>query len=285
MSCRARDWAWSCKGLTLAQRVVLLALAERADENGTSCFPSLGLLERTTGLSRRGLTKALSELDGDLIERDRGGPGRATNYRLLLSIQRGDQGSPEDREQGSLGNRVPESREQSSLPGPGEPGALGNRVPKGRELSARGRELSAPSVGNTVPPNRHKNRHRTVSEPSLSSDADARPPTRTDNGQRKAEPIAPNWQPGERVFDWAAKQGMTREWVQAQVDEFLVYWSDTAERRKSWDATFINRLQTLQANQAKGKDHEPERGLADKDYRKGATPFDQISWIRRTSDG
>ena len=40
---------------------------------------------------------------------------------------------------------------------------------------------------------------------------------------------------------------MTREWVQAQVDEFLVYWSDTGERRKSWDATFIKRLQCLQA--------------------------------------
>jgi len=70
-----------------------------------------------------------------------------------------------------------------------------------------------------------------------------------------------------------------------QIDEFIVYWSETGERRKSWDATFINRLQSLQANRAEGQEHEPERGLADKDYREGATPFDQISWIRRTSDG
>lgn len=285
MSRVARDWAWSCQGLTPAQRLVLLALAEHADENGTSCFPSLGLLERLTELSRRGITKALSGLDGALIERDRGGPGRATNYRLLLSSQSGARRVAEGREQGSLGNAVPEVREQSSLSGPGEHSSLGNRVPKGRELSSRGRELSTPSVGNTVPPNRQLNRHRTVSEPSLSSDADADPLTRTANGRGKATPIAPNWRPGERVFDWAAKQGMTREWVQAQVDEFLVYWGDTRERRKSWDATFINRLQTLQANQAKGQDHEPERRLADKDYRKGATPFDQIPWIRRTSVG
>ncbi len=64
MSRRARDWAWGRQGLTPAQRLVLLALAEHADDNGESCFPSLGLLERMTELSRRGITKALSGLDG-----------------------------------------------------------------------------------------------------------------------------------------------------------------------------------------------------------------------------
>jgi hypothetical protein len=261
MSCRARDWAWRRKGLTLAQRVVLLALAEHADENGASCFPSLGLLERMTELSRRGITKALSGLDGTLIERDRGGPGRATRYRLLVQEPNDSDGevlgrepsSPNtSREQASLGNPVAEVGEPSSLSGAGEHSSLGNRVPKGRELSSPGREHSALSVGNPVPPNRHMNRHRTVSEPLLRSDADDRPSTRTDKGQRKAEPIPPDWQPGERVFAWAAKQGMTREWVQAQVDEFLVYWSDAGTRRKSWDATFINRLQTLQAKPRQG---------------------------------
>jgi hypothetical protein len=117
---------------------------------------------------------------------------------------------------------------------------------------------------------------------------DAAPTKKTStDGQRKATPIPPGWQPGERVFDWAAKRGMTRTWVEAQIEEFLVYWTDTGERRKSWDATFINRLQTLQtlqANRAKGQEHEPEHRLADKDYREGATPFDQISWLRRTSE-
>ncbi|MCP3880446.1 MAG: helix-turn-helix domain-containing protein, partial [Sulfitobacter sp.] len=136
MSRHARDWAWGRQGLTPAQRLVLLALAEHADDHGESCFPSLGLLERMTELSRRGITKALNGLDGALIERDRGGPHRATRYRLLLSTQSDNQRSTEG----------------------GEPSALGNTVPEGRELSTL-------SVGNTVPPNRHKNRHRTVNEP------------------------------------------------------------------------------------------------------------------------
>jgi hypothetical protein len=102
---------------------------------------------------------------------------------------------------------------------------------------------------------------------------------RTANNSRKATPIPRDWRPGDRVFDWAANRGMSRTWVEAQIEEFLVYWGDTGERRKSWDATFINRLQALQANQPKDQAHEPEPRLADKDYLTGATPIDQIPWL------
>ncbi len=114
---------------------------------------------------------------------------------------------------------------------------------------------------------------------------DARTHHRTTSDAKEPTPIPPDWRPGDRVFAWAAKQGMTRQWVEAQIDEFVVYWSDTGERRKSWEATFINRLRTLQANEPKGQDHEPERRLADKDYASGATPLDQIPWIRPVAVG
>jgi hypothetical protein len=55
-------------------------------------------------------------------------------------------------------------------------------------------------------------------------------PNCSTDGRTKATAIPPNWQPGERVFDWAAKRGMTRTWVQAQIEEFLVYWTDTGGR-------------------------------------------------------
>ena len=73
--------------------------------------------------------------------------------------------------------------------------------------------------------------------------------------------------------------------MSAQIDEFVVYWSDTGKRRESWDATFINRLRTLQASAATRQDHEPESGLADKDYSVGATPLDQIPWLRPNALG
>jgi hypothetical protein len=119
----------------------------------------------------------------------------------------------------------------------------------------------------------------------LSYDDDARTRERRADGAAEATPIPSSWRPGERVFDWAAKQGMTPAWVEAQVDEFVAYWSETGQRRKSWDATFIQRLQRLQANAAKDQDHEPQQRLADKDYGNGATPLDQIPWLRPSAHG
>ena len=267
MSRAARDWAWSRRGLTPAQRLVLLALAERADDLGDSCFPSLRQLERMTELSRRGITKALSGLDGRLIERHRGGPRRSTSYRLLLAVPNEDERPSEGVEPGYL----PVGREQRSP---------GNSVPVGREQGSQGREHSAPQIGNRVPPNRHKNRHRTESKPSLWGADTPLPEKHRGSNSRKAIPIPSDWRPSERVFAWAAKQGMSCDWVEAQIDEFVVYWTDTGEARKSWDATFINRLQALRANQPKEQADEPEPRLADKDYLTGATPLDQIPWLK-----
>ncbi len=280
MSRRARDWAWSRRGLTPALRCILLALAEHADEQGR-CWPSLARLAALAEVDRRTVTRGLAELeDRALLARERK-RGQSTRYALAIGEPAGCE-THRHQARDTPGGMTPL---QQGCETPEGDTPLGATDPSNRGVIPPSGGLTPPDLGASHPPNRHKNRHRTVSEPSLCGDADTRPPTRTDNGQRKAEPIAPDWQPGERVFDWAAKQGLTRVWVQDQVDEFLVYWTDAGERRKSWDASFINRLQTLQAHRAKGQDHEPQRRLADKDYREGATPFDQISWIRRTSVG
>jgi DNA-binding MarR family transcriptional regulator len=85
MSERAWDWAWRCRGLTPARRLVLLALAEHAGDNGETCMPAPGLLRRMTGLSRRGVAKTLNALEAvRLIAREPGGCDGATRYRLLL---------------------------------------------------------------------------------------------------------------------------------------------------------------------------------------------------------
>ncbi len=182
-----------------------------------------------------------------------------------------------------LGARDPYSRgvtpPDQGRDAPGELIPLGARDPLTRGMTPLGRGVRPPDLGASDPPNRHKNRHRTDSEPSLCADGTAHAEQPAANDARKATPIPPDWRPGERVFAWAAKRGLSRTWVEAQIEEFLVYWGDTGDRRKSWDATFINRLQALRANQPSDPSHDPEPRLADKDYRSGATPLDQIPWL------
>ncbi len=85
MNDRAWDWAWDCRGLTPTQRLVLLALAERAAEDGATCLPPFRRLERMTGLDRRGIAKTLNALEAaGLIARKRADYDRPTVYRLVL---------------------------------------------------------------------------------------------------------------------------------------------------------------------------------------------------------
>lgn len=98
--------------------------------------------------------------------------------------------------------------------------------------------------------------------------------------------IPPDWQPGERVYAWATKHGLSRDWVEDQVDEFITFWTDAGIRRRSWDATFIHRMEYLLTRPIPKKQEKTHvishTGLADKDYDKGATPFDQIPWLNDT---
>ena len=83
MSCRARDWAWRCRGLTPALRCILLALAEHADEEGR-CWPSLARLAELAEVYRRTVTRGLAELEARALlarERER---GRSTRYALAI---------------------------------------------------------------------------------------------------------------------------------------------------------------------------------------------------------
>lgn len=76
-------WAWSILA-TPTQKLVLLALAERAD-NGGLCCPSLTHLATATGLSRSSVVRSLDQLEeAQFIERERGHTGKSTRYRLRV---------------------------------------------------------------------------------------------------------------------------------------------------------------------------------------------------------
>jgi hypothetical protein len=288
MSREARDWAWRCRGLTPALRCIVLALAEHADEEGR-CWPSLTRLAELTEVDRRTVTRGLAELeDRGLMVRERHHQ-QSTSYTLAIGASDGDakprrEGRDTPPDATGPGAADPEGRGMTpphqGYETPRDLTPLGVSDPSARGVTPRGRGVTPPDLGASDPPNRHKNRHRTESEPSLCGDDTAHRPKPTTDRGRRATPIPRDWRPGERVFAWAATRGMTRTWVEAQIDEFLVYWTDTGEARKSWDATFINRLQALQASQPNDQAHEPEPRLADKDYSIGATPLDQIPWLK-----
>ena len=135
MSRRARDWAWSCRGLTLALRCILLALAEHADEEGR-CWPSLTRLAALTEADRRTVTRGLAELEArGLVARERR-QGKGTVYTLAIAAPAGTvapPGSPDPGDRGVTPQGVTDSRAKGGSPlqqGHDAPGARGERPPE-----------------------------------------------------------------------------------------------------------------------------------------------------------
>ncbi|WP_323706236.1 DnaT-like ssDNA-binding domain-containing protein [Thiorhodovibrio frisius] len=140
--------------------------------------------------------------------------------------------------------------------------------------SASGETISHPGQS---PPSARPGASRSPPSPAKSEPEPAPPPASAPRA------IPQDWQPSERVYAWAIKHGLRRDWVEDQVDEFITFWTDAGIRRRSWDATFMHRLEYLQTRPITKKQEKTHvishTGLADKDYASGATPIDQIPWL------
>ena len=289
-----RAWAWQCAGITSTQRLVLLALCEQL-HRGHPCQCSVHELATLAAVTPRGLTKALSGLDGRYLQRQRRGRGHPTQYRLLcpaLDAPTTDDRTPLEAvveadpltrppQVSHADEPTPKDSARQSPPPPAEhkraPAPIATSPSKVQHLSLvrQGGSAAAtrPPAALTPAP--------VTSSPLSPAPSPADPSASPTHQQRtRAAPIPLTWTPSESVYAWAHKRGLTRDWVQAQIDEFVIYWRDCGESRKSWDATFINRLQLLQSRMSKGPTHETRQRLADKDYAAGATPLDQIDWLR-----
>ena len=84
MSVACTRWAWTVEGLAPSTRLVLLLLADFANDNANA-WPTVATVARLTGLSRRTVFRALEELAGArlIVELGRGGKsGRQLIWRV-----------------------------------------------------------------------------------------------------------------------------------------------------------------------------------------------------------
>lgn len=90
MSRKATDWAWRYQASCSTVKLVLLALADRADDD-CECYPSVERVEADTGLNRKTVIKATKELEqaGAIIDtgKRKGATQRVKVYRLNLDVE------------------------------------------------------------------------------------------------------------------------------------------------------------------------------------------------------
>jgi hypothetical protein len=85
VSLKAMTWVLDDSPATGGARLVLLALAEHAHDDGAESYPAVETLARRARMSRRGVQQALRKLEGDgAIAPDGLGPRGQTKWRVVM---------------------------------------------------------------------------------------------------------------------------------------------------------------------------------------------------------
>jgi hypothetical protein len=65
----------------------------------------------------------------------------------------------------------------------------------------------------------------------------------------RAASMTNDWMPSEDCWRLVDKAGIPRDFAHSEIGEFRMYWLDEGTRRKSWNATFLNRVKDQWARQ------------------------------------
>lgn len=93
MSVEAISWVWKYSQSRLAARLLLLRIANNADENGCNSWHTVPSMARATKLSERQVTRAARQLEalGEITVKFNAGPNDSNVYTL---VRMGDNLSP-----------------------------------------------------------------------------------------------------------------------------------------------------------------------------------------------
>ena len=92
MSRIANDWVWKQNIKPATHKLILLAMADRADEYHC-CYPSIARLERDTGLDRKTIQKGISNMIACGLLSDTGKRVGSTNKVRVLRMNIGEEQS------------------------------------------------------------------------------------------------------------------------------------------------------------------------------------------------
>lgn len=87
MSVKVMSWVWEHSLSRGSDRLVLLAIADCASEDGSNAYPSMAELVRKTGLSERSVQYSIRDLVklGELFVNANGGPRGCNRYRVVMT--------------------------------------------------------------------------------------------------------------------------------------------------------------------------------------------------------
>jgi len=214
------------------EKLVLLAMADHARDDGTGCYPSIDLLARKTSQTRRGVQRIMRRLEDDygLIKPSHISRGRrATEYQITL----------DNRDPGSLfgrGNRDP----GNTQPRPAAPPTA--------TLSTSNRDPGSPeSLGTTpepslnlffAPPERPKKPNGAAERHQTKTTEPASPSSRRAAGGKRATALSEDFTPtlNPEMLAFARTRGVANPGE--EFEAFLDHHRSKGSAMKDWEAAW-----------------------------------------------
>ena len=275
MSRIANDWVWKQNIKPATHKLILLAMADRADEYHC-CYPSIARLERDTGLDRKTIQKGISNMIACGLLSDTGKRVGTTNKVRVLRMNIGEE----------------QSQKRDDLQADNHP--KNGNVPKNGNNPKNG-TLNDPNFGTLNDPKNGMQNHpvEPPNEPLPPSGVSARataapspeipdpppeppPPAKP----KRKQPLPDDFAVTDTMRSWFAEQGFGFA-LQGEHERFCDYWRGRGEPMKDWEAVWRNWMRKA-ADFAKPKPQAQRpsgHDLSRMDYGETRIPED-VDWLQ-----
>lgn len=255
------------------QKIVLLRMADAADDDGRGVYLSVGRIAHESGISKRTVQNVLREFEREgIVAIDAnyvGGRGKSRVYRI--DIDRAQELHP-----------LPGWVRAKEAPDGGSPGVEKDADPalfsteKGADRDAKGCKSSAPkpleepNQQTTAPPPPYGGSPPTGRGPpelplggQPSDQKGSNPGKAKSDGTKRGTRIDPDWRPTARHFALGRELRFGKERVEFEAGKFVDHWCAKAgreARKLDWDRAFNNWLRN-----AREFDQRDSRGARNHD--------------------
>lgn len=276
MSRVANDWVWKQNIKPATHKLILLAMADRADEYHC-CYPSIARLERDTGLDRKTIQKGISNMIACGLLSDTGKRVGSTNKVRVLRMNIGEE----------------QSQKRDALQADNHP--KNGNVPKNGNNPKNG-TLNDPNFGTLNDPKNGMQNHpiEPPNEPLPTSWVSARataadaqpefpdpPPEPSPHAKpKRKQPLPDDFAVTDAMRAWFAAQGFSFA-LQGEHERFCDYWRGRGEPMKDWEAVWRNWMRKA-ADFAKPKPQAQRpsgHDLSRMDYGETRIPKD-VDWLQ-----
>ena len=275
MSRIANDWVWKQNIKPATHKLILLAMADRADEYHC-CYPSIARLERDTGLDRKTIQKGISNMIACGLLSDTGKRVGSTNKVRVLRMNIGEE----------------QSQKRDDLQADNHP--KNGNVPKNGNNPKNG-TLNDPNFGTLNDPKNGMQNHpieppnESLPPSGVSARATAAPspeipdlppePPPPAKPKRK-QPLPDDFAVTDAMRSWFAEQGFGFA-LQGEHERFCDYWRGRGEPMKDWEAVWRNWMRkAADFVKAKPQAQRPSgHDLSRMDYGATRIPKD-VDWLQ-----